>query len=79
MAIIRKKELKNLTKEELEKKLKELEIELIKSKSQKTMHGATLKIKEIKKTIARILTHLNLSKKQVFYIIRLYILMGDLI
>jgi len=61
--IMRKKEIKNLPKNELQKKLKDLEIELIKSRSQKTTHGASLKTKEIKRTIARILTHLNLNLK----------------
>jgi len=62
MAIIRKKELKNFTKEEFGKKLKELEIELIKSKSQRTTHNTAIKTKEIKRTIARILTHLANKK-----------------
>ena len=61
--IIRKKEIKNFSKEESQKKLKDLQIELIKSKSQKTTHGTSLKTKEIKRTIARILTHLNLNRK----------------
>ena len=64
MAIIRKKDLKNLTKEECGKKMKELEIELIKSKSQRTTHNTPIKTKEIKRTIARILTKLSLSNKK---------------
>jgi ribosomal protein L29 len=62
MAIIRKKELKNMPKDELEKKLKELKVELIKAKSQKITHGTSSKTREIKRTISRILTLIN-SKK----------------
>jgi len=62
MAIIRKKEMKNFTKEECEKKLKELEVELIKSRSLRTTHNTAIKTKEIKRTIARILTHLTNKK-----------------
>jgi ribosomal protein L29 len=49
---LKAKDIQRMNKEEKEKKLKELRLELIKSKgaSQKT------KIKEIKKIIARILT-----------------------
>ena len=50
------KEIKNLGKEELEKRLKDLKLELIKSRSQKAQ-GTIVKTREIKKTIARILTH----------------------
>ena len=60
--IIRKKELKGMIKDELEKKLNDLKIELIKSKSQKTSHGASMKTREIKRTIARILTIMRLKK-----------------
>ena len=63
MAIIKKKELKNMGKPELEKKLKELKIELVKSKSQKIAHGTSSKIREIKRTIARILTITNKTKQ----------------
>jgi len=51
MAILRTREIKNISNEELEKKLKELRIELMKAKAQKGK-----KIKEIRRTIARILT-----------------------
>lgn len=63
MAIIRKKELKSLPKNELEKKLKELKVELIKAKSQKITHGTSSKTREIKRTISRILTIINSNKK----------------
>lgn len=59
MAIIKKKELKNMEKNELIKRLEELNLELLKSKSQKASHGGPKKTKEIKKTIARINTQLN--------------------
>ncbi len=53
MAVLKMKDVKAMSKEDREKKLKELQIELIKSKS-----GRENKIrpKEIKKAIARILT-----------------------
>jgi len=51
MTIIRAKEIKNMSKEELEAKLKDLRMELIKAKAQKGK-----KIKEIRRTISRILT-----------------------
>ena len=51
MAILRSKEIKNMSKEELENKLKDLKMELIKARAQKGK-----KIREMKRTIARILT-----------------------
>lgn len=48
-------ELKNLSKEQKEKKLKDLKLELAKARSDNSKQGSS-KIKEIKKTIARILT-----------------------
>ena len=48
-------ELKNMSKEERKNKLKELKMGLIKSKVAGAKTGSS-KIKEIKKTIARILT-----------------------
>jgi ribosomal protein L29 len=59
MAIIKKKELKNMEKSELMKKLEELKFELLKTKGQKASHGGPKKTKEIKRTIARIHTQLN--------------------
>ncbi len=49
------KDLKNLGKEEKERKLKELKLELVKSKVGASKAG-TSKVKNIKKTIAQILT-----------------------
>jgi|TARA_Y100000310_G_scaffold335050_1_gene416154 ribosomal protein L29 len=48
------KEILKMSKEEREKKLKELKIQLIKTKADASKKGP--KIKEIKKIIARILT-----------------------
>ncbi|MFH8107435.1 MAG: 50S ribosomal protein L29 [Candidatus Aenigmatarchaeota archaeon] len=58
MAIIKKKELKNLTDEELEKKLEDLRLELAKERAAAYV-GAPKnpgKIRELRRTIARILT-----------------------
>ncbi len=49
------KEVKKLSKADKEKKLKELRLELVKSKATATKTGSA-KTKEIKKIIARILT-----------------------
>lgn len=54
------KEIQKLSETEKEKKLKELKLELIKSKASAQKTGS--KTREIKKIIARILT-LNTSKK----------------
>jgi len=59
MASLKLKEIKKMNKEEREKKLKELRIELTKSKANPLKKGS--KIKEIKKIIARILS-LNTQK-----------------
>jgi ribosomal protein L29 len=59
MAIIKKKELKNMEEKELIKKMEELKMELLKTRSQKASHGGPKKTKEIKRTIARINTQLN--------------------
>lgn len=57
------KDLKNMNKEDRGKKLKELKMELVKSKSSASKTGSS-KTKNIKKIIARILT-LNTSEKEV--------------
>ncbi len=57
------KEIKNMNKAEREKKLKELKLELVKSKVNTSKTGSA-KIKGIKKIIARILT-LNNSEREV--------------
>lgn len=59
MASLKFKEIKKMGKEERERKLKELKLELVKSKANPSKKGP--KIKEIKKIIARILS-LNTHK-----------------
>jgi large subunit ribosomal protein L29 len=65
--MVKKKDLKNLSHEDLNKQLKELKMELIKSNSQ-VAAGSTPKnpgqIRQTKKTIARILTLLNKKKEE---------------
>ncbi len=51
---IKAKDIKKMSKEEIEKKLKELKAELIKSKASPVKTGS--KSKEIRKIIARLLT-----------------------
>jgi|TARA_Y100000310_G_scaffold167546_2_gene167357 ribosomal protein L29 len=53
MASLKSREIEKMGKEERERKLKELKIELIKSKVNPSKKGP--KVKEIKKIIARIL------------------------
>ncbi len=53
MATIKFKELSKMNKEERQKKMKELKLELIKSKISSAKTG-TSKIKQIKKLIARL-------------------------
>ena len=55
------KDIQKMSKEDRERKLKELKLELIKSKVNASKTGA-LKIREINKMVARILT-LNASNK----------------
>ena len=55
MASLKSKDIENMSKGDREKKLKELRLELIKSKVGASKTGSS-KIKEIKKIIARILT-----------------------
>ena len=53
MPTLKAKEIKNMSNEEKLKRLKELKLELIKSKS---ANSKSIKTKQIKKIIARILT-----------------------
>jgi large subunit ribosomal protein L29 len=60
--MVKKKDLKNMSKADLEKQLKDLRMELIKSNSQIASGSAPKnpgQIKQTKKTIARILTFLK--------------------
>ncbi len=59
MTILRSKEVRKMTDKEIDKKVEELNLELSKKKAQIIVGGApenTGRIREIKKTIARILT-----------------------
>ncbi|MDP2925416.1 MAG: 50S ribosomal protein L29 [Nanoarchaeota archaeon] len=62
--ILRKKDLKKMSEKEIEENLKELRMRLIKEKVSSTK-GGKIKIKEIKKTIARLLTINRLKKKPI--------------
>ncbi|MBS3070712.1 50S ribosomal protein L29 [Candidatus Pacearchaeota archaeon] len=53
--VIKISEIKKMSKEEKEKKLKDLKFEMLKSRAGTTKIGSS-KTKEIKKTIAKILT-----------------------
>ena len=59
MALLKKKELMELNAKDLDKKLSDLRLELIKANVQKSAQNP-LKIREIKRAIARILTRMNL-------------------
>jgi len=61
MPSLKFKDIKKMNKEDIEKKLKELKLELVKSKVHASKTGSS-KIKEIKKMIAKILTF-NKSNK----------------
>ena len=62
MAVLKNKDIKIMNTSDLNKRLKELNLELIKSRSQRAQ-GAAVKTKEIKKAVARIFTQLNKQKK----------------
>jgi ribosomal protein L29 len=55
MATLKTKDIRNMSKTDREKKLKELRLELVKSRSSATKTGSS-RAKDIKKIIARILT-----------------------
>jgi ribosomal protein L29 len=56
MAVLKSKDIKGMKVEEKEKKLKELKLELIKSRAKSSAQGTSSKTREIKKAIARLLT-----------------------
>ena len=60
--MVKKQDFKNMSKGDRDKKMKELKLELVKSKVSGSKAG-TAKVKQIKKMIARILT-LNNSKSE---------------
>ncbi len=68
MAILRSDEINDMDSEELDKKVFELRNELLRERSKVASGGAPDnpgRVKEIKRTIARILTIENLKKKEV--------------
>ena len=56
MAILNKKDIKKMSDKERKEKIKDLKMELIKEKINLSK-GGKVKIKELKKTIARLLTY----------------------
>lgn len=55
MASLKSKQIKEMNKEDVIKKIKELKIELAKARANSTK-GGSAKIKEIKRTFARLIT-----------------------
>ena len=67
MAIIKKNELKQMKEDQLKEKLKELRKEMIKinaQRSSKTVPENPGRVKEIRRTIARLLTRLHSLPKE---------------
>ena len=65
MAIIRKKEISAMTPKDMPKKIEELRLEIAKEKAQISVGAApknTGKLREMKKTIARLLTEMKSRK-----------------
>ena len=60
MAIIKGREMKAMGIADLKKKLAELKMEML--KSSRPTQGASSKGREIKRTVARILTHIKLKE-----------------
>lgn len=63
MAILKNKDVSNMSEKERNEKIKELKLELIKAHA--PSKGGKLKTKEIKKTIARLLTFNRINKKSI--------------
>ncbi|MFH0832040.1 MAG: 50S ribosomal protein L29 [archaeon] len=59
MAIIRKKELREMNEKTLNDRLKDLRMEMMRMNAQKSAQMKNVKIRETKRTIARILTMLR--------------------
>jgi len=62
MSILKSKDIRKMTSNEIEEKIKELNMELVKEKVS-AAKGGKLKTKEIKRTIARLLTINRLNSK----------------
>ncbi len=62
MAILRKSEIKKMGEEELRKKLDEFRLEIMKLNAQRHVGGSINpgRLRELRRTVARILTELNL-------------------
>lgn len=63
MAILRTKDIKRMSKSERDKKFEELKFELVKAKVSASKSGSS-KMREIKKTMARILTLNNFKENK---------------
>lgn len=61
MAIIKKQDIKKMNENEIKEKTKELKLQLIKEEVNLTK-GGKIKVKEIKRTIARLHTFNNLNR-----------------
>ena len=59
MAIIKKKEIQGMNEKALNDRLKDLKLGLLKMNAQKSAQMKNVKIRETKRTIARIFTRLN--------------------
>lgn len=64
MAVLKSKDIKKMTNKEIEEKVKELRMELIKNQVSANK-GGKLKTREIKRTIARLLTFSRINNKSV--------------
>jgi ribosomal protein L29 len=62
MAILRQSDIKKMSAEELQAKLQDLRLELMKSEAKRATHSPPGKTKEIKRTIARILTEIKIRE-----------------
>jgi len=63
MAILKSKEIAKMSSKEIEEKIKDLKMELIKEKVS-LAKGGKIKVREIKRTIARLLTFNRLKSKK---------------
>jgi len=62
MAILKAKDIAKMSVKEIEEKIKDLKMELIKDRVNLNK-GGKLKVKEMKRTIARLMTFQRLNKK----------------
>jgi len=64
MAVLRQKDITKMDNKEIEEKIKELKMELVRNQVNANK-GGKIKTREIKKTIARLFTFNRLNKKPV--------------